>query len=204
MNKPLNVVLADQHPSMLKGISAELENDRNLIVVACTQHIEEIEKKLISNRVDVLVLDYWFRESNTQSIIKKLRVKYPVLKIILYTQEERLSYVKEVLENIHGYILKTEPEGSLTMAIQRVIQNKKAISEDIRESLEAGANVNHSLSSQENKILYCRIEGMNPLTISEQLSISEKTVRKHIDNARKKLGFVKTEDMIRWFWKQNI
>jgi DNA-binding CsgD family transcriptional regulator len=45
---------------------------------------------------------------------------------------------------------------------------------------------------------------MPPVIISEQMSISEKTVRKHIDNARKKLGFNTTEDMIRWYWKQNI
>lgn len=202
MKYPLNIVIADHHPSMLKGISAELEIDKNFKIVAITQYIDEIEMKL-SDTIDILVLDYWFREFNSQKTIQKLRKKYPFLKIIIYTQEERLSYVREVLNIINGYILKTEPEGSLHKAIIRVLQNKKAITEDIRDSLELGLNLHHTLSNQENKILNYRIDGIPPVIISEQMSISEKTVRKHIDNARKKLGFNTTEDMIRWYWKQN-
>lgn len=203
MNKPVNIILADFHPYMLKGIIAELESEKNLKVVAALQDIDEVESQIVVLSANVLVIDYWFRELSSLSLIKKLRSKYPFFKIIIYTQEERPSYVKEMLPYVNGYILKSESEGTLTKAIQRVLSDKKAISEDIRESLESETNFNHTLSLQEHKIVLCRVDGMNPNHISEQLSISEKTVRKHIDNARKKLGFGSTEDMIRWFWQQN-
>lgn len=202
MIKPLNIIIADCHPAILKGISIELGNDGEFEVVSMAEQIERLET-LINETTDIIVLDYWFRQVSSQRFIKGLRIKYPQVKIIVYTQEERTFYVKDILNNVNGYILKTEPVGALTKAIHRVLQNKKAISEDVRENLELEVKLHHKISNQENKILYCRIDGMTPATISKQLSISEKTVRKHIDNARKKLGFSTAEDMIRWFWKQN-
>lgn len=202
MDKSLNIILADHHPSMIKGIMTELENDQTFKVVATTQHIEDVENHITRSTPNILVTDYWFRDVNIRNTIKKIRTRYPSLKIIIYTQEERVSYIKDILSNVNGYILKTEPEGTLTNAIKRVIQDKKAISEDVREYLEAERGMSSVLSPQEYKILNFRIEGINPLAISNQLSISEKTVRKHIDNARKKLGFKSTEDMIRTYLKQ--
>lgn len=202
MNKPLNIAVADFHPYMIKGITTELKGEENIRVVATFQNLDEIEGKIINLNLDLLIICLWFRNVSSISLIKKLHAKYPSLRIIIYSQEERLSYIKEILNDVNGYILKSEPEGTLSKAIQRVLTNKKAISEDIREGLELENRFNYTLSTQENKIIHFRAEGMNPNHISEQLSISEKTVRKHIDNARKKLGFGSTEEMIRWFWQQ--
>lgn len=202
MNKPLNVIVADFHPYLLKGIIAELESEKNLRIVAALQTLDEIESSISTLSANVLITGYWFREVSALNVIKKIRSRYTTLKIIIYTQEERSAYVREMINYVDGYILKSEPLGVLTNAIYRVMLDKKAISEDIRESLNLDNNFNHKLSSQEHKIIICRVDGMNPNHISEQLSISEKTVRKHIDNARKKLGFGTTEEMIRWYWQQ--
>jgi two-component system, NarL family, nitrate/nitrite response regulator NarL len=202
MNKPLNIIVADFHPYLLKGVIAELENEKNLRIVAALQTLNEIENTISTFSANVLITGYWFREDSVLNIIKKIRAKHSFLKIIIYTQEERSAYVKEMINYVDGYILKSEPLGVLTNAIYRVMLDKKAISEDIRECLSLDSNFNHKLSSQEHKIITCRVDGMNPNHISEQLSISEKTVRKHIDNARKKLGFNTTEEMIRWYWQQ--
>ena len=121
MNKPVNIILADFHPYMLKGIIAELESEKNLKVVAALQDIDEVESQIVVLSANVLVIDYWFRELSSLSLIKKLRSKYPFFKIIIYTQEERPSYVKEMLPYVNGYILKSESEGTLTKAIQREI-----------------------------------------------------------------------------------
>jgi DNA-binding NarL/FixJ family response regulator len=203
MSKPLNIIVADFHPYMLKGIIAELESDKSLKVVAALPNFDEIESVIIRLSADIVILEYWFKGCCSLETIKKLHSKYSNVKFIVYTQESRVAYIKEILTYVDAYILKSEPEGTLKNAIHRILQNKKAISEDIRESLELEMHFNHTLSSQEHKILNCRIDGMNPNYISEQLSISEKTVRKHIDNARKKLGFDSTESMVRWFWRQN-
>lgn len=202
MNKPLNIAVADFHPYMIKGITTELKSEESIRIVATFQNLDEIESKIINLHLDLLIICLWFRNISSISLIKKLRAKYPNLRIIIYSQEERLSYIKEILNDVNGYILKSEPEGTLNKAVQRVLANKKAISEDIREGLELENRFSYTLSTQETKIIHFRVEGMNPNNISEQLSISEKTVRKHIDNARKKLGFGSTEEMIRWFWQQ--
>lgn len=202
MDTSIKIIVADFHPYMLKGIAVELEGERKFHVVAKLHDLDELEARLSKTRIDILIIDYWFKEENTLLIIKKLCSKIKNLKVIIYSQEERTSYVKEALNVVNGYILKSEPEGALKNAILRVLANKKAISEDIRESCELMNNNSYSLSSQEYKIINFRVDGMNPNIISNQLSISEKTVRKHIDNARKKLGFGTTEDMIRWFWQQ--
>lgn len=202
MDKPLNVAVADFHPYTTMGIITELKSEEALRVVATFQNLDEVENKLISLKLDLLIISLWFRNISSIDLIKKLHTTNPKLRIIIYSQEERLSHVKEVLNYVNGYILKSEPEGTLLKAIKRVLANKKAISEDIREGLELESRFNYILSTQESKIIHFRAEGMNPNNISEQLSISEKTVRKHIDNARKKLGFHSTEEMIRWFWQQ--
>ncbi|MBA4850554.1 response regulator transcription factor [Emticicia sp. BO119] len=203
MNKQVNILLADDYPAIINGITVELKNNRDFKVVAIAQTIDDIEKKIIQCPTDVLIISYWFRGVSSQNIIRKVRSRYPSLKIIIYTQEEKLFLVKEILPYVDGYILKTEPEGVLSKAIHRTLQHKKSISEDVRESLAMDASFNNALSKQENKILSYRLHGVSTTHISDQMSISEKTVRKHLDNARKKLGFHKTEDMMRWFWKQS-
>ncbi|RYU94444.1 LuxR C-terminal-related transcriptional regulator [Emticicia agri] len=203
MSNQLNVLVADDYPAIINGVIVEFKTEQNLKVVAVTQNVNEIEAKIIQYKIDILITDCWFRSVSYETFIKNLRLKYPLLKIIIYTQEERFFFVKDILPSINGYVLKIEPEGVLMKAIQRVLQNKKAISEDIRDSIDTDIYFNNSLSKQENKILSYRISGISNKLISDQISISEKTVRKHIDNARKKLGFHRTEEMMRWFWKGN-
>jgi DNA-binding NarL/FixJ family response regulator len=134
-------------------------------------------------------------------LVRRLRQEYPHVMAIFLTTFDDDEYVFEGLRaGGRGYVLKDTPSEELAAAIQRVHRGEavlggqitsKVIEEFGRLSKAPGTEGagSESLSERELEVLKLVASGASNREIAKKLYITEGTVKNHISNVLRKLGF---------------
>ena len=115
-------------------------------------------------------------------------------KIVVLTAYRNDNYVRGVAGNIEGYVLKDEAPEVVVEAIRTVMQGGVWFSKPIVEKLsrlasgKALLDEKSALTKRELEVLKLVAEGYTNIQIGETLSISERTVRFHMEKILAKLG----------------
>jgi DNA-binding NarL/FixJ family response regulator len=117
----INIVLADDHNIVRKGIQAllALQNDFKVIGEACDglEAIEMVEKL----KPDILVLDLMMAGVNGMEVARQLSRKCPQTGIVVLSMHSNEAYVVEALRcGAKAYILKDNTTEELEHAIREV------------------------------------------------------------------------------------
>ena len=88
---------------------------------------------------------------------------------------------------ISGYILKDEAAEVVNQAIRTVMQGGKWFSQVIMEKMANVPNFEDALTGREFEVLKLAGEGKSNAQIGEELCITERTVRKHLENIMQKM-----------------
>ncbi|MBP9889367.1 MAG: response regulator transcription factor [Leptospiraceae bacterium] len=143
--------------------------------------------------LDILLLDIGLPHMNGIDLLKKLKPKYPHLKILMLSGINSDEMIFNALKfGASGYIWKSEIK-HLKDSIQIIIEDGSFMSPTIgvrvlhyfRSKVET--NIETALTTRERQILELIISGLKVQNISDQLAISISTTRKHIENIYTKL-----------------
>ncbi len=202
MSNP-TVVIADDHPLLLKGLNDFLiENE--IIVVAKAMDGKEALEKIISLRPQLAILDLEMPYLTGLEIAATCKKQKIPTKIILLTLHKELYLYHQAKElNLSGYILKEFALGELLKAIEAILKGNNFFSEKIFENQESN-NLNSEqtlLTPSEKKILRLIAQGLSTKKIAEKLFIAERTVDKHRSNMISKLKLEKKHNSL-LLWAQ--
>lgn len=117
------------------------------------------------------------------------------------------AVVKELLRmGVQGYLLKNNTYKNLTEALEKVMEGKRFLSDEIAELLintpeEEDKGV---LTSREIEILRLVAKEFNSRQIAEILFISERTVETHRKNILKKSGAQNLVGLIKYAYANNL
>lgn len=189
----IRVVVADDHPLIRSGIRMMLADHPEYTLVkeaACGEQAIDYCRKL---RPDVLVLDLNMPGLSPVQVVSTLRTDCPELKVVILTADETDHQVRHLISlGVRGYVLKDEDLETLLNAIWTVQQGGLWFSREISERMRSWL-VNHSeaemelLSCRELEVLHQMAQGRTNEEIAEQLGISERTTRYHVEQIRQKL-----------------
>jgi len=191
------IVIADDHLVLLESLAAllTLQPDFRVVGKATTGH--EALELVKQERPDVLVLDLFMPEPNGFEVLRTLeRSGIKVASVVLTGSESRLDYVQVVKLGARGLVLKGDSTEQLFTAIRAVAGGELAFSNDIAnqvvsamaaEPREAPANLAR-LSGRERQIAGLVSQGMKNRDISQELHISENTVKRHLQSIFSKTG----------------
>ncbi|MBN3520737.1 response regulator transcription factor [Algoriphagus lutimaris] len=202
MSKP-TVVIADDHPLLLKGLQEFLE-ENNIDVLDSASNGKDALEKILKHHPQLAILDMempYFSGLEIAAKCKKLQVP---TKIILLTLHKELYLYHQAKElNLSGYILKEFALGELSKAIDSVLQGNHFFSEKIFENKEIGnlESEQTQLTPSEKKILRLIANGHSTKEIAEKLFIAERTVDKHRSNMIVKLKLEKKHNSL-LLWAQ--
>lgn len=199
MPKKNKIIIADDHPLLLKGLTEELISN-NYNVIATAEDGKKALALILKHKPDIAILDIQMPLLSGFDVIKKCENKNINTKFIVLTSHKENRYVlKAKTLNISGYLLKDEPFDEIEKCIL-VINNGgtyfssifKAVYENqISPELEKLQN----LSPSEIKILQLISQNKNTKDIAESLFISVRTVQKHRTNIIAKLN---TNNLLDW------
>lgn len=197
MNKPIHVMIADDHLMVREGIKQILELDDDIKVVAEASNGKECINLLDETKVDILLLDINMPEMNGLKVLQYLKDKKIKVKVLILTIHNEVEYLLKASDiGVNGYILKDSDSTVLKKAILSIVNGESYIQPDLRPLLkkrlserESSINENDdNLTKREIEVLKLLAEGLFNKEIAYTLSISEKTVKNHISNIFKKIN----------------
>lgn len=197
MNKPIRVMIADDHSMVREGIKQLLELEGDIAVVAEASNGKECIELLNEDKMDVLLLDINMPNINGLQVLQYIRENNKKIKVLILTIHNEIEYLVRAVEiGVDGYVLKDSNSAVLKKAIYTVYNDESFIEPEMAPLLkikqEEKTTVNKAiidtLTKRELEVLKLLAEGLFNKEIAFTLAISEKTVKNHVSNIFKKIN----------------
>jgi DNA-binding NarL/FixJ family response regulator len=204
MNKPIRVLIVDDHTLFRESLGRLLEADTECKIIGACASVEEALKIVAREQIDLVLLDYDLGEKpGTQFLEESKRCGFsgPVLMV---TGGMADAVMLRALENgASGVFLKSSPLAELTQAIGRVMKGETWIDSGMVKALLADAHRRsnearqESLSARERSVLRCVFEGLSNKEIGQQLGISEGSVKAALQQLFARTGVRTRSQLVR-------
>ncbi|HTU44692.1 MAG TPA: response regulator transcription factor [Bryobacteraceae bacterium] len=188
MSEPIRILVADDHHVVRQGLVALLKTVSGFQVVAEAADGKQALECFDQHRPDVTLMDLRMPHLGGVEAVTQIRRKYPTARIIVLTTFDGDEDIYRALQaGAKGYLLKGMFGEELMDAIRAVHAGKTRIPPAIAERLadRMGAP---ALTARELQVLKEIVAGRSNKEIGAELSISEATVKTHINSILGKLG----------------
>jgi two-component system, NarL family, nitrate/nitrite response regulator NarL len=205
--KTYSVLLADDHQILLDGLRTLVESNKMFDVKNMASTGTDALNFLKKTDYDILVTDYEMPGLTGLELVKAARTLQPEIKIIVLSMHDDPAVVREMLrEGANAYILKKDSHRSLQDALQKVIDGKRFLSEEVSEILIHADDPEEkgTLTSRETEVLRLVAKEFNSRQIAEILFISERTVETHRKNILRKTGASNLVGLIKYAYANNL
>ena len=192
----IEIIIADDHMMIREGLKQLLELDGTMKVIAEANDGEEC-LNLLNKKIhpDILLLDINMPKKNGIEVLEYIKQNKIPVKVLILTVHNEVEYLLKAVDiGIDGYLLKDSSYDELKEAIDVVISGNTYIQPSLlpalNESMEDYALDKEKiecLTKRELDVLRLISEGCSNKKISDELTISERTVKNHISNIFKKI-----------------
>jgi len=207
----IRILIADDHPLVRCGVREVLRAAEDIALVDEASRGDEAQRLCRELQPDVLLLDLQMPGATATETIKCVREACGATRIIILTAYDDKVYVRQMLAaGAVGYILKDEVAEVVITAIRSVMQGGTWLSRRVLETLttqpvSAEANaaelsltggrrstsftppMTAPLSRQQRTVLRLVEQDLTNDEIAQQLCISPKTVKKHLEDIYQRL-----------------
>ncbi len=200
MSVPLKsrVLVADDHPIVLRGLVLVLDQQADFEVVAEARDGAEAVERALAGDIHLAILDVSMPRKTGLQAAREITQRAPDVRVLMLSMHENEEYLFEALAaGASGYVLKTAVDRDLVDACRAAMRGEPflypgAVRALIREHLERarrGEQVRTDpLTPREQEIVKLIAEAYSNDQIAEELVISKKTVERHRANILEKLG----------------
>ena len=186
-NKPIRILIVDDHPLLRAGIVAVLANEPGMTVVAEATNGQEAIEQFRVHRPDVTLMDLQMPHVNGVEAILAIRGEFSDARIIVLTTYTGDAQVQRALKaGAFGYLLKRALRKELVETIRTVHRGAKRIPPEIAVEV-AEHSADDALTPREIEVLREVAAGNSNKIIADRLRISEDTVKAHLKNILSKL-----------------
>jgi len=186
--KQIKILTVDDHPLLRQGIAAVIQGEKDMLIVGEAANGREAIDMFRRHRPDVTLMDLQMPDLNGIDAIVTIRQEYPQARIIVLTTYEGDALARRALKaGVVGYILKDMIRTELLEAIRSVDAGYRYIPQKIASEL-AEHYAQDDLSEREIEVLREVARGRPNKIIASHLSITEATVKAHMQNILVKLG----------------
>ncbi len=206
MGKPYSVLVVDDHPLLRRGICQLITSDSDFTLFGEAGSGLDALSSIEENEPDIVLLDLNMKGMTGLDTLNALRQEGVTSRIVILTvSDAKQDVIRLVRAGADGYLLKdTEPD-LLLEKLKNAMQGHRVISESVEDFLyelkDAAEEEEwlNNLTPRELQILELVAEGKSNRVISEQLHISEGTVKVHVKNLlRKANAKSRTEMAVRY------
>ena len=199
--RAVQVLIVEDQALVRQGLRTILDLEEGIQVVGEAADGVEALERISEVLPDVALVDVRMPRMDGIEFVRHLRQEYPHVMPIFLTTFDDDEYVFEGLRaGGRGYVLKDTPSEELAAVIKKVHRGEavlggqitsKVIDEFGRLSKAPGAEGagSESLSEREIEVLKLVASGASNREIAKKLYITEGTVKNHISNVLRKLGF---------------
>lgn len=186
-SSPIRILIADDHPVVLAGLTSMLSTQPDLEVVGSAAGGDEALQMLRAHSADILLLDLRMPEMSGIDVLHAIRAeRIAVRAIILTSFETDEDIYRSVQAGAQGYVLKGAPQSDMVDAIHTVHAGRRYFPRHIAARL-AERIMRTDLTARELEVLNMLARGLTNKEIGGALNISGNTVRNHVNSIIEKL-----------------
>ena len=183
MNKPIRVLIADDHAIVRQGLRQILSDTPDLTVAGEAENGVQAVQMVRTGEWDVVLMDVSMPDRNGIDALKIIKKEFPRLPVLILSMYPEEQYAIRALKaGAAGYLTKQSAPELLVTAIRQVASGKKYVSPSLAEELanaigDDNQRLPHEkLSDREYQTLCMIASGKTPTEIAEALNLSVKTV----------------------------
>ncbi|WP_322096474.1 response regulator transcription factor [Pelagibius marinus] len=195
-------MLVDDHPLVLEGIRACLENYEHIHVVAEVNSGEAALSAASDTKPDVILMDINMPGLNGLDATELIRERLPESKLLILSMHDNKEYISNALMyGAQGYVLKDVPTREIVTAIEAIHAGATYFSSGVSHQLLSGQAEKErsgALTSREQTVLVLLAEGKSNKEVARELEISVRTVETHRKNIKSKLEISSTAGLTRY------
>ena len=195
-NGTIRILLVDDHTMFRQGLKEMLSTDDEMLVVGEAENGSAAVALAAGENPDVVILDVEMPGMSAAETLEALLVLSPVPRVLVVSMYDSPRLVRDLLERgASGYLVKSASLEELLAAVRRAVRGPQgsagenvilAVPRSVLEKVEGAEE--ERLSGREQEILLLAARGLSNRRISEELHISEATVKRHLANVYEKMG----------------
>ena len=201
----MRVLIADDSLLIRDGL-ASLLRETGIEVVAQTESVDGLLRKVASHRPDLAIIDIRMPPTHTDEGLRaaaEIRSRYPEVGILILSQYVEVGVATRLLAESAagiGYLLKdrvTDFEDFIA-ALRRIARGGSVLDPKVVSQLLAGVDGADDpvaeLTPREREVIALVAEGRSNKGIAQRLFITERAVQKHVTSIFMKLGLPPSDD----------
>jgi len=186
MRTPLHLIIADDHALFRQGLKSLLLLETDTEVVAEIESADDIEPVVSRTDPDVLLLDLQMDRWMMEDIPQLSRLTNV---IVLTASESAENGVRALRLGAKGVVQKRFAIETLMMAVRSVADGLVWMPPTVQtEFARQESSSGKDLTPRESEIVRYVASGLRNIEVAERLSITESTVKTHLNNIFQKLG----------------
>lgn len=205
-DRPIRVMLAEDHGLVRSGLRALLEQSTGMKVVGEAANGRDAVKLVASLAPDIVLLDVQMPELNGLLAARRIKKSRPHVRIVMLSMFADAESVRDAIAaGASGYLVKAADEDELEMAVRAVMRGDFYLSPRVsRVALSDGAHPDarpsggRALTPRQREVLQLIAEGLANKQIAAKLGISVKTVESHRARLMRRLGVSSVAELVRY------
>ena len=196
--KPISIMIVDDHVVIRSGLRMLIEHDQRMQVVAQAGNRLEALERADSARPDVIILDLVLGDDDGLSFLPELCEASPESRVLVLTGVQNPdAHRRAIRRGAMGIVLKEHAADQLLKAIMKVYEGEVWIERSMMGSMiqefNKPATVDPemtkigTLTDREREVIALVGEGLKNKQVGERLFISETTVTHHLSSVFSKL-----------------
>jgi len=196
-DRPIRVLLVDDHAVVRKGLRALLDRDPGIEVVGEAEDGEEAVRAAGRLGPDVILMDLEMAGMGGVEATRHMSERQPEAKVVILTSHAAEEDVFPALKaGAQGYLLKHSAPDDVLRAIRQAHRGETVLHPAIarmvlqelhRPSQPRQQATTDPLSERELEVLRLIARGMSNQEIADTLVVGEATVRSHVSSILRKL-----------------
>jgi DNA-binding NarL/FixJ family response regulator len=191
--QPVRTVIADDHALIRAGLRDSLTSLSEVEIVGEVANGADLFHVLAEQRPDLLLMDVNMPLFEPVEAAQRIRTEYPELKILAVSAYDDQAYVVGLLAaGVNGYHLKDQPLSDLQLAVRRIMEGGRWISDPLMSRLidqhAIHPNRESLLTRRQRELLYLLTQGYSNQKIAAVMKISIKTVENHLTALYRTIG----------------
>jgi DNA-binding NarL/FixJ family response regulator len=184
--RTIELLLADDHPLLLRGLRDLFERDDRFRVVAIASDGERLLHAIARFPVDVVVMGWLMPYRDGEAVLRELRGKAESPKVVVYSGLEDPSVPRRVM-SLGGaaFCSKRTPPEELLDVVAAVAAGQMIFP---YEAAQERPDPLAELTEREREIVSALASSRNAAQLAHDLAISQNTLKFHLKNVYAKLG----------------
>jgi NarL family two-component system response regulator LiaR len=213
MDKPVTVLLVDDHKIVRHGVRAFLEARPEFVVVGEAESGAQAVELSGEHIPDVVLMDLILPGMDGVEATRQVKNISPRTQIVVLTSYHEDEYVFPALEaGATSYILKDVDMEELAVAIRRAASGEVTlhpriaarILQELHGARRDEVNPFTELTQREMDVLKLIANGLSNHEIAGELVISEHTVKGHVSNILSKLHLADRTQAAVYAWRKGV